>query len=213
MPRSVRTRKVRRCLQASSARTCLTAVPHEDGGPRSARTHGVLRHEDQRELPRQPRPLRAADDPGRDHPLHDATDGALLALLDSIEITTLRTPRRLPSRAIPRTRRCARGHRSRMRRSRAAASSLALRRCGRIERVCAWTWIPRRRALRGRDGERRSASTCSPSSTYRAAMRASDIVVTCTPSRRPLLGRGGCADRDASSPTLFSLSLRTGIHS
>ena len=119
--------------------------------------------------------------------LHDATDGALLALLDSIEITTLRTAAATAVAARYLARADARvvtvlgcGIQGR-------SQLLALCRVRSIERVCAWDVDPA--AAKRYADEMATALGCDVRAVvdYREAVRASDVVVTCTPSRRPLL--------------------------
>jgi ornithine cyclodeaminase/alanine dehydrogenase-like protein (mu-crystallin family) len=119
--------------------------------------------------------------------LHDATDGSLLALLDSMEITTLRTAaatavaaRRL-ARADARVVTvigCGVQGRSQLR---------ALTKVRRVERVFAWD-IERDLAERyAREMSDELALDVVAVSDYRGAVATSDLVVTCTPSRTPLL--------------------------
>jgi len=119
--------------------------------------------------------------------LHDASDGALLALLDSMEITTLRTAAATAVAARHLARADARvitvlgcGIQGR-------SQLLALRRVRSIERVCAWDVDPAA-AVRYAE-EMTPALGCDVHAVveYRATVRASDVIVTCTPSRQPLL--------------------------
>lgn len=119
--------------------------------------------------------------------LHDATDGTLLALLDSIEITTLRTAAAtaVAARYLARTDArvitvlgCGTQGRSQLH---------ALRRVRSIERVYAWDVDPV--AATRYAEELATLLECDVHAVvdHRDAVRASDVVVTCTPSRRPLL--------------------------
>ena len=119
--------------------------------------------------------------------LHDATDGALLALLDSIEITTLRTAAAtaVAARHLARTDAhvvtvlgCGVQGRSQLH---------ALRRVRPIERVFAWDIEPAAAARYAEEMTRALGCEVQAVAKYGEAVRTSDIVVTCTPSRRPLL--------------------------
>jgi len=119
--------------------------------------------------------------------LHDATDGVLLALLDSMEITTQRTAAAtaVAARYLARSDArvvtvlgCGIQGRSQLR---------ALSRVRPVELVFAWDLEP---AAAERYAEEMSRSLgCEAHSVaeYRAAVQASHVVVTCTPSRRQLL--------------------------
>ena len=119
--------------------------------------------------------------------LHDATDGVLLALLDSMEITTLRTAAatavaaRHLSRADARVVTvlgCGVQGRSQLR---------ALSRVRSVERVFAWDAEPAAAARYAREMTNVLGCDVQAVAEFRDAVRASDVVVTCTPSRRPLL--------------------------
>ena len=119
--------------------------------------------------------------------LHDATDGSLLALLDSMEITTLRTAAATAVAARHLARADARvvtvigcGVQGR--------SQLHALSCVRdVERVFAWD-VDRDAAERyARETTARLPLDVVAVSDYREAVLESDIVVTCTPSRTPLL--------------------------
>ena len=119
--------------------------------------------------------------------LHDATDGSLLALIDSMQITTLRTAAATAVAARHLARADARvvtvigcGVQGR--------SQLHALTCVRdVERVFAWDI--------DRDASERYAREMSAelgldvvaTNDYREAVAESDMVVTCTPSRTPLL--------------------------
>ena len=120
--------------------------------------------------------------------LHDGVDGRLLALLDSMEITTLRTAAATAVAARHLARPDARmvtiigcGIQGR-------SQLEALAQVRQVERVFAWD-------IDGAAAERyaqemTAALDCSVDavSDYRDAVARSDIIVTCTPSREPLLG-------------------------
>ena len=119
--------------------------------------------------------------------LHDATDGSLLALLDSMQITTLRTAAATAVAARHLARADARvvtmigcGVQGR--------SQLHALGCVRdVERVFAWD-VDREAAERyAREMSASFALDVVAVSDYRAAVASSDVVVTCTPSRTPLL--------------------------
>jgi ornithine cyclodeaminase/alanine dehydrogenase-like protein (mu-crystallin family) len=119
--------------------------------------------------------------------LHDAEDGRLLALIDSSEITSLRTAaatavaaRHLarPEARVATVLGCGVQGRSQL---------LALARVRPVEHVFAWDADPA--AAKAYAGEMTVALGCEVRQveTYGDAVRESDIVVTCTPSRTPLL--------------------------
>jgi alanine dehydrogenase len=119
--------------------------------------------------------------------LHDATDGALLALLDSMEITTLRTAAAtaVAARHLARTNArvvtvlgCGIQGRSQL---------LALSRVRSVERVFAWDIEPAAAARYANEMANVLGCDVQAVADYREAVRASDVVVTCTTSRRPLL--------------------------
>jgi len=119
--------------------------------------------------------------------LHDATDGALLALMDSMEITTLRTAAAtaVAARHLARTDAhaltvigCGVQGRSQL---------LALSRVLSVERVFAYDKEPDAAARYASEVAHALACEVQPVADYREAVRASDVVVTCTPSRQPLL--------------------------
>ena len=119
--------------------------------------------------------------------LHDASDGSLLALLDSMEITTLRTAAATAVAAHHLARTDARvvtvigcGVQGR--------SHLHALGCVRhVERVFAWD-IDREAAERyAREMSEAFGLPVVATLDYREAVVTSDIVVTCTPSRKPLL--------------------------
>jgi alanine dehydrogenase len=119
--------------------------------------------------------------------LHDANDGALLALLDSTEITTLRTgaatavaARHLarPDAHVLTVIGCGVQGRSQL---------LALSRVRSVERVFAWDAESAAAARYAAEMAHALGCEVQAVAEYRSAVRASDVVVTCTPSRRPLL--------------------------
>lgn len=119
--------------------------------------------------------------------LYDAEDGRLLALIDSIEITSLRTAaasavaaRHLarPDARVATVLGCGVQGRSQLR---------ALARVRPLERVFAWDADPA--AAQRYAAEMAGTLGCEVRrvATYEDAVRESDVVVTCTPSRAPLL--------------------------
>ena len=119
--------------------------------------------------------------------LHDGRDGSLLALLDSMQITTLRTAAAtaVAARHLARTDArvvtvigCGVQGRSQLH---------ALTRVRDVERVFAWD-VEREAAERyAREMSDALALDVVAVSDYRGAVAGSDVVVTCTPSRVPLL--------------------------
>lgn len=119
--------------------------------------------------------------------LFDATDGRLLALLDSMEVTALRTA---AATALA-TKYLARGD----------ARVLTLLGCGtqgrshvralsrvrRLERIFAWDMNAEAADALARDLGGEIAVPITPVADYRPTLAGSDIVVSCTPSRRALL--------------------------
>jgi alanine dehydrogenase len=119
--------------------------------------------------------------------LHDADDGSLLALLDSMEITTVRTAAAtaVAARHLARADAhvvtvigCGVQGRSQL---------LALSRVRSVERVFAFDTEPTAAARYADEMCHTLACEVRAVADHRAAVRGSDIVVTCTPSRRPLL--------------------------
>ena len=119
--------------------------------------------------------------------LHDATDGAVLAVLDSMEITTLRTgaATAVAARYLARTDAravtvlgCGTQGRSQL---------LALSRVRSLERVFAWDAEPAAAERYANEMARALGCEVRNVAEYRESVAASDLVVTCTPSRRPLL--------------------------
>ena len=121
--------------------------------------------------------------------LHDASNGALLALLDSVEITTLRTAAAtaVAAKQLART----------------DSSTVTVIGCG-IQGRSQLLALSRIRSLvhvRAYDVDnhlmrdyadamgRIVGCTVEPVTDYRSAARESDIVVTCTPAHAPLLSR------------------------
>lgn len=149
--------------------------------------------------------------------LHDATDGALLALLDSMEITTLRTAAAtaVAARHLARADAhvvtvigCGVQGRSQL---------LALSRVRSIECVFAFDTEPVAAARFAEEMTHALRCDVQAVATYREAVRGSDVVVTCTPSRRPLLSAAdvpaGCfvaavgadsEDKQELAPDLFA---------
>lgn len=119
--------------------------------------------------------------------LHDATDGVVLAVLDSMEITTLRTAAATAVAARYLARDDARAITVLGCGTQGRSQLLALSRVRSLERVFAWDVEPA--AAERYANEMARALGCEVRSVveYRAAVHASDVVVTCTPSRRPLL--------------------------
>ena len=122
--------------------------------------------------------------------LHDARDGSLLALLDSIEITILRTAAATAVAAKHLAREdaavvtiagCGNQGRSQLR---------ALGRVRTVARVFAWDVDAEAAARYASQMSSELGCPVSATSDLRDAARRSDIVVTCTPSRVPLLDRG-----------------------
>ena len=119
--------------------------------------------------------------------LHDATDGSLLALLDSMQITTLRTAAATAVAARHLARDDARvvtvigcGVQGR-------SQLHALGRVRDVERAFAWD-VERETAERyAREMSRALGIDVVAVPGYRDAVARSDVVVTCTPSRVPLL--------------------------
>ncbi|MDQ6886175.1 MAG: ornithine cyclodeaminase family protein [Gemmatimonadota bacterium] len=119
--------------------------------------------------------------------LHDATNGVLLALLDSIEITTLRTAAAtaVAARYLARAGAgvatiigCGTQGRSQLR---------ALTRVRAIHIAFAYDSDPATALAYAAEMSRELDFDVRAVSDYRAAVRRSDIVVTCTPARAPLL--------------------------
>ena len=119
--------------------------------------------------------------------LHDAEDGRLLALLDSMEITTLRTAAATAAAARHLARAdsrlltvlgCGTQGRSQLR---------ALCRVRPVECVYAWDADPTAAAAYAEDMTRALGCVVRHVRDYRDAVPRSDVVVTCTPSRQPLL--------------------------
>ena len=119
--------------------------------------------------------------------LHDATTGALLALLDSMEITTLRTAAATAVAATHLARLdagevtiigCGTQGRSQL---------LALSRVRPIRHVTAYDTNAAVAADYASTMSQVIGCPVDAAADYRAAVRRSDIVVTCTPSRSPLL--------------------------
>ncbi len=119
--------------------------------------------------------------------LHDVCDGALLALLDSMEITTLRTAAATAvaakylaraSSGIVTIIGCGTQGRSQLR---------ALARVRAIRTVFAHDIEPATARAYATEMSRELECDVHAVTDYRAAVRRSDIVVTCTPARAPLL--------------------------
>ena len=119
--------------------------------------------------------------------LHDAENGRLLALLDSMEITTLRTAAATAVAARHLARHdahtvtvlgCGTQGRSQLR-------ALCLVRP--VERVHAWDADPAAAESYASEMAAALGRDVRPVRDYRDAVARSDIVVTCTPSRQPLL--------------------------
>jgi ornithine cyclodeaminase/alanine dehydrogenase-like protein (mu-crystallin family) len=122
--------------------------------------------------------------------LFDAASGAPLAIMDSIEITRLRTAAASAVAAKHLSRTNARVLTMIGCGAQAAAHVRALVAVRRLERIFAFDTAPRRASsladrMRSRDG-----IDVTPVDDYRRAMSESDIVVTCTPARVPIVGSG-----------------------
>jgi ornithine cyclodeaminase/alanine dehydrogenase-like protein (mu-crystallin family) len=119
--------------------------------------------------------------------LFDATNGVLLALIDSMEITTVRTGAATAVAAKHLAREdaatvailgCGVQGRSQLR---------ALARVRRIERVHAWDGVPGAAASYAREMSAELGCDVVPIERYRDVTRHCDVIVTCTASRHPLL--------------------------
>ena len=122
--------------------------------------------------------------------LFDAGNGVLLALMDSMEITTLRTAAAtaVAAKHLARTEArtaailgCGVQGRSQLR---------ALMRVRRIERVYAWDGIPEVAQRYAREMTSELGCDVTGTDSYRDVVGRCDIVITCTASRVPLLGAG-----------------------
>lgn len=120
--------------------------------------------------------------------LYDGVTGVPLALMDSIEITVLRTAAAtataarylaLPSARTMTVVGCGR---------QGAASIRAILRVRSIESVYIWDIDPARARRLADDLAGRSDVPIQPVADWRQAARASDIIVTCTPSTQAFLG-------------------------
>jgi ornithine cyclodeaminase/alanine dehydrogenase-like protein (mu-crystallin family) len=120
--------------------------------------------------------------------LHDATNGAPLAIMDSIEITRLRTAAATAVAA----RHLARPDSRVMTMIGCGAQALshirAIAAVRPIERLRLFDTQPERAEALARAVRIRLGVAADAVDDYRRAARESDIVVTCTPSRAPLLG-------------------------
>jgi ornithine cyclodeaminase/alanine dehydrogenase-like protein (mu-crystallin family) len=121
--------------------------------------------------------------------LCDGDDGRVLALLDSIEITSLRTAaatavaaRHLARRDAAVVTVCGCGVQGRV-------QLRALARVRRLTQVHAWDRDAARATTYADAMSRELGLAVTPAATLRAATRASDVVITCTPARRWFLGR------------------------
>jgi alanine dehydrogenase len=119
--------------------------------------------------------------------LFDATDGRLLALMDSMEITTLRTAAATAvaakslARADARTLAilgCGIQGRSHLR---------ALARVRPVERVYAWDGAPDAAEVYAREMAAELGCEVVPTDRYRDVLGECDMIITCTASRSPLL--------------------------
>lgn len=126
--------------------------------------------------------------------LFDASDGRLLALMDSIEITILRTgaatavaARHLsrPARSVVTIAGC--GNQGRV-------SLLALARVRGIESAFVWDVDPERARVFAADLSSALECAVTPTDDFHGTARTSDIIVTCTPSTVPVLGSDGVRD-------------------
>ena len=121
--------------------------------------------------------------------LYDASNGSVLALMDSVEITTLRTAAATAVAA----RQLARGESSAVTvigcGVQGRCQVLALSRIRSLERVYAYD-VDSVLAEEYADGMSRVLGcNVEPVADYRTAARQSDIIVTCTPAHTPVLGR------------------------
>jgi ornithine cyclodeaminase/alanine dehydrogenase-like protein (mu-crystallin family) len=121
--------------------------------------------------------------------LFDASDGRLLSLMDSVEITALRTAAATAVAAEMLARREARAVTIIGCGVQGRSQLLALSRIRTLSRVTAYDADSRIADEYAR--EMSSVIDCSVEAAgdYRAAARESDIIVTCTPARSPVLGR------------------------
>jgi alanine dehydrogenase len=122
--------------------------------------------------------------------LYDSTNGMLLALMDSMEITTLRTAAatavaakhlaRADSRVVA-ILGCGVQGRSQLR---------ALARVRRIERVHAWDGAPEAAETYAREMAPELGCDVAATPRYRDVVGQCDVIITCTASRAPLLDAG-----------------------
>jgi ornithine cyclodeaminase/alanine dehydrogenase-like protein (mu-crystallin family) len=126
--------------------------------------------------------------------LFDATNGMLLALMDSMEITTLRTAAATAVAATHLAREdahtvgilgCGVQGRSQLR---------ALSRVRRIERAFAWDGAPEAAVQYAREMAAELGCEVVAIDRYRDVIRSCDVIITCTASRRPLLDRDDVSD-------------------
>jgi alanine dehydrogenase len=119
--------------------------------------------------------------------LHDASDGSLLALMDSMEITTLRTAAAtaVAARHLARDDAhvvtvlgCGTQGRSQLH---------ALTRVRDVKHAFAWDVRAEASERYAREMSAAYGIEVRPTDDYRAAVARSDVVITCTPSRQPLL--------------------------
>lgn len=126
--------------------------------------------------------------------LHDASNGILLALMDSAEITTLRTAAATAVAAEH----LARGDSATVTvvgcGIQGRSQLLALSRVRSIAHAKAYDVDARTAHDYAEEMSRVIGCTVEPVEDYRAAARESDIVVTCTPARAPVLGRPDVRD-------------------
>jgi alanine dehydrogenase len=120
--------------------------------------------------------------------LSHATNGAPLALLDSIEITILRTgaatgvaARRLARPDARVVTICGCGNQGRV-------SLRALREVRKIERAYLWDLDPEAAARLAQEFSAEDSFEARAVGDLRSATRASDVIVTCTPSKRAFIG-------------------------
>jgi ornithine cyclodeaminase/alanine dehydrogenase-like protein (mu-crystallin family) len=120
--------------------------------------------------------------------LFDATNGMLLALMDSMEITTLRTAAAtaVAAKYLAREEACTAAilgcgvqGRSQLR---------ALSRVRRIERVYAWDGAPNAAAWYAREMATELGCEVVPTDGYRDVAGRCDVIITCTAAEHPLLG-------------------------
>jgi len=122
--------------------------------------------------------------------LFDATTGSPLAIMDSIEITRLRTAAASAMAAKHLSRADSRVMTIVGCGAQAAAHVRALAAVRRLERILAFDTDSARVSSLAERMRSRDRIYVTPVDDYRRAMMESDIVVTCTPARAPIVGSG-----------------------